>query len=345
MFVNLQNKIYKLLHWEFWNWWFFYFPVYIYYIYLSLRTRSPTFFSTLNPGMAMAGLLAYSKKHILDQLKPEYRVKDIFFDCQKDRKNIPHFLETMPLNYPLVAKPNCGERGKNVFKINSETDLAKHLKETKHDLLLQEYIDYPLELGVLYHYDPRKKQANITSIVQKQFLSVVGDGRSNILELVLKDARKRLYLKHLQNQNIDLNCVLADKQAKILEHIGNHRRGTIFLNANRLINPQLVEVFEKISTSIQGFYYGRFDCKVSSLKDLYAGKNIKIMEVNGANSEPAHIYHPKTSIWKAYQELFKHWNIIRRISVYNHQQGFKYLSLSDAVKQIINHLRSHKDDF
>lgn len=344
MFINLQNKVYKLLHWEFWDWSFFYLPVYGYYLYLSVKARSLTFFSALNPGIAMGGLLAYSKKHILAQIEPEYRIRDIFFNRNKDRKDIPNFLKAMPLNYPLIAKPNCGERGKNVVKIDSEADLQEHLKQTKHDLLLQEYIDYPIELGVLYYYDSRKNEPKITSIVRKGFLSVVGDGRSTVLELMLKDRRKRLYIRHLQNQNIDLDCILPSKEEKILECIGNHRRGTMFLNANHLINDQLVEVFRKISAPIEHFYYGRLDCKVLTLKDLYVGKNIKIMEVNGANSEPAHIYQPNTSIWSAYRDLFKHWNIICEISRYNHRQGFKYITLERALRQIIVHLKSHKDD-
>ena len=69
------------------------------------------------------------------------------------------------------------------------------------------------------------------------------------------------------------------------------------------------------------------------------------MEINGANSEPAHIYDPSTSLYNAYYELFKHWNIIYRISRYNHQKGVRYLNLVQAVRQIIRHLQAHRHDF
>jgi phosphomannomutase len=62
--------------------------------------------------------------------------------------------------------------------------------------------------------------------------------------------------------------VLSLGENRLLEPIGNHCRGTKFVNANHLINNQLDEVFSKISEGFEGFYYGRFDMKVESIDDL-----------------------------------------------------------------------------
>ena len=44
------------------------------------------------------------------------------------------------------------------------------------------------------------------------------------------------------------------------------------------------------------------------------GKNFKILELNGAKSEPAHIYHPGFPISEAYKVVFEHCNEIYTIA-------------------------------
>jgi len=68
---------------------------------------------------------------------------------------------------------------------------------------------------------------------------------------------------------------------------------------------------------------------VKSLEDLYAGK-FKLMELNGMGTLPVHIYDPNHSLRFAYRELFKHRNIIYRISKANRKKGHKFLSLKEA---------------
>ncbi len=43
----------------------------------------------------------------------------------------------------------------------------------------------------------------------------------------------------------------------------------MFLNGNHMINPELLEVFRELASGIKGFDYGRFDCKVKSLENMY----------------------------------------------------------------------------
>jgi hypothetical protein len=124
----------------------------------------------------------------------------------------------------------------------------------------------------------------------------------------------------------------------VLEPIGNHCRGTKFLNGNYLINSNLVQVFDKIAKPIDGFYIGRFDLKVNSIEDLNDGLNIKIMELNGVSSEPAHIYDPTTFIFKAYQALFNHYKLIFIIAKQNIELGNQYVPFWLVWKQIKMHL-------
>ena len=64
------------------------------------------------------------------------------------------------------------------------------------------------------------------------------------------------------------------------------------------------------------------------------------MELNGANSEPAHIYDPKTSLIDAYKAIFKHWNILFDISTANHKEGIKYDSFFYTLKEIKSYFRN-----
>ena len=138
-------------------------------------------------------------------------------------------------------------------------------------------------------------------------------------------------VNRLRNEGrIDLNEVLRENEEKLLEPIGNHVRGTAFLNAADLINDELNRVFDKLAIEIEGFYYGRFDIRCQSIPDLYKG-NFKVMEVNGAASEPAHIYSPNYPIFKGYRELLHHWRMLYKISRMNHRNGVQYMSFGTGM--------------
>ena len=122
-----------------------------------------------------------------------------------------------------------------------------------------------------------------------------------------------------------------------LEPIGNHCRGTTFYNANKLINDQLIDVFNRIAKQIEGYYYGRFDLKVPNLQDLYAGRNIKIMELNGVSSEVAHVYDPDYKLIRAYRDIAKHMDYIYQISKENYKKGIPHDSLWSFLKDLKIH--------
>ena len=63
---------------------------------------------------------------------------------------------------------------------------------------------------------------------------------------------------------------------------------------------------------------------------------MKIMELNGAGAEPAHIYHPNSSLWTAYKVLLSHWKVMYDISVINHKKGIPYLTLKEGMQVVKN---------
>ena len=57
-----------------------------------------------------------------------------------------------------------------------------------------------------------------------------------------------------------------------------------------------------------------------------------MIEVNGAGSEPTHIYDPRHSLFFAWKEIVRHWYILWKISRRNHAKGYPYLDLKEGVK-------------
>ena len=114
-----------------------------------------------------------------------------------------------------------------------------------------------------------------------------------------------------------------------MNSIGNHCLGTKFINSNALISEKLSASFDRISHQIEGFYFGRFDLRAASYDDLEKGK-VQIVELNGCGAEPAHIYHPGYSFWRAVGVLIRHWHDIYVISRMNHAMGAQYITFTEG---------------
>jgi len=215
--------------------------------------------------------------------------------------------------------------------VDSDREIDSYLLRMKVDFIIQELVDLPLEYGIFYTRFPRHEKGVVTSIAMKEMLSVTGNGKSTLQELILeKDRAKLQWNKLRQSHRHRLNEVLKEGESVELVSIGNHCLGTKFLDGSHLINDRLSETFDNISKQIDGFYFGRFDLRCACLEDLYSG-NIKVMELNGCGAEPAHIYDPGYSIAQAVAVLAMHWKNIFIISRENAKQGIPYISFKDAL--------------
>lgn len=344
MFIEARRKfsffITKIFNYEFWPFWLFYIPMYFYGLYLALMARSLMYFSSANPGMKYGGVMGESKHKVLSLIPKKYLPKTLFIANSTSFSSIIKRIKENAIEYPFIIKPDVGERGKDVEKINGEEELKAYLTNKSNELIVQEYIGYELEFGILYHRFPESKVGRITSVVQKDFLSVTGDGKRNLLELISTQIRAHGRLDYLRNKfRSQLNNVLANGEKLYLEPIGNHCRGTTFYDAQHLIHDKLNKVFDAIALEINGYYYGRFDIKVPSIDDLYEGKNIKILELNGVSSEVAHIYDPKYKLLRAYKDIANNMKIIAQIAKKNHGLGIPYDPLFQFLKDLVAHFR------
>jgi len=332
-----SNFMIRLRSWEYWPLQVVYFPIFFYWMWQAIRSGSLFFFSASNPSIESGGMLGESKSKILDLIPDEVKPITLFFNKGVELEDMITQFSQHQLTYPVIAKPDMGERGWQVVKVKDEIALVNYAESSTVDFIIQEYIDLPVELGVFYYRMPDEEQGVVSSIVLKEMLKVTGDGRSTLRELMTKYDRAKLQITTLEKER-DLSVVPKSGEDVELVGIGNHSKGTTFLNGNQWITEKLITQFDLLSKQVKGFYYGRYDLRCASREALERGE-MKIMELNGAGAEPAHIYHPGFSLFRAYGVLFKHWKILAQISRANHKNGVAYLTLKEA-KEIWSRIKA-----
>ena len=328
----LKRYYIKLFHWEYWPMWLVYFPVSFYYIFLSIKSKSFFFFSASNPNIETGGMFFESKWKIYELMPKQYFPTTVFIESSEEISMVLKKMEDASIAYPIIAKPDRGERGWLVQKIHSESELINYRSSVNIDFLIQSFIDYPIELSIFYFRNPKSNTGAITSITLKKFLTIKGDGKNNIETLLKADNRAFLQFKRLKKQaNIDFEKVLLGGEELVVVPYGNHALGAKFVNYSQILDQALVNSIDHISKQISGFYFGRFDLKCASIEDLKNGKNISILELNGAGAEPAHIYDPSFSFFQAQLVLAQHYKMMYDASRENNKTGIPFMTLESFL--------------
>ncbi len=279
----------------------------------------------------MGGMFGESKHDVLKKI-PVDLIPKTFLVRQPVSPEEVIDLIGIQFRYPVIFKPDIGERGYMVKRINASADVHHYMRKMKFDFLIQELVDLPIEAGVFYRRYPDEERGKVTSVVLKEMLSVVGDGSSTLKQLIFKSDRSKLQWKTLEETYRDrLQEVLPAGCRMEIVSIGNHCLGTRFINGNHLINEKMHDAYDAIAQRIDGFYFGRFDLRCNSVDDLVAG-NVRILELNGCGAEPAHIYDPGFSLFSAVSTLVAHWRAIFDIAQQNRKRGYRYLPLREAVR-------------
>lgn len=320
---------YKIRNWEHWDFSIVYALTGVLHLWQSMKARSFFYFSSANPGLENSGFIGERKSEIMklipDQMQPKwFLVENLNFT------EIQNLILLNNLTYPLIAKPNIGERGKGVARIDSEIELLSYFQKISVPFLIQGFVNHEFEAGIFYYRYPDEKTGVISSLVLKEFLHVMGDGKSTLSELVDAKPRARLVKGYLAKKfETNWKSIIPMGLKLKLEGIGNHCRGTTFLNGNEFISQTMVEKVDAIAKDIPGFYFGRFDVRAKDVEALENG-DFQILELNGAGAEPAHIYHPGFSFWNGQKVLLHHWKVLFKISRLNHKNGIPIWSFSKA---------------
>jgi hypothetical protein len=237
------------------------------------------------------------------------------------------FMHRARVSLPIVLKPNAGQRGSGVVVARSDEELDSYLNKCVVDTIVQEYVP-GAEFGVFYCRRPSEPHGRIISITEKRLPCVVGDGRRSIEHLILDDTRAVGMARfHLRRQRERLQIVPKAGEVVSLGDLGTHCRGALFLDARALLTRELERAFDELSKGFDGFFFGRYDVRVTSLADFRRGAGFKVIELNGVTSEATHIYDPAIGLVDAYRALFEQWRLAFEIGAENVRRGATVTSL------------------
>lgn len=346
----LVGRFKRLINWEFWPIQIFYAPVVLYVLLLAIRHRCLTVFTAANPAIPDGGFKGESKHDIYRGLRrsaaarPHMLDHELISGAVSTRERIHRalgFMDEHDLSFPIVLKPDAGERGKDVTIVRSSDELETALLTAKKTVILQEFVSGD-EFSVFYYRYPQQERGKIFSITEKRFPSLTGDGISNVEDLILNDRRAvALATKYFeQNRGRLANVPASGEEIRLIE-IGTHSRGAIFLDGISLRSDELEQKIDEICRGFEGFYFGRFDIRTPSQQDLLRGENFKIIELNGVTSESTNIYDPQYSLVDAYRTLFRQWRIAFEIGAENIKLGARATGVFELMNIVVGR-RAHK---
>ena len=330
----LSNIWTKCTTWEYWPAWFFNIPVFFMYIIQGIRNSNFLFFSRVNPDIITGGFFSEEKWPIYQMFPDKYIPLGTLIDPNMSTDEVQDSVQSHGLIFPLLVKPNIGERGMGIEKIYDISTLMAYHAYAGFTYIIQEYVPFSQEMSVLAYRRPEDSAIEVTSVCLKEKLSIHGDGHSSLEALALDNYRSRIQWARLAH-HFDPKHILPRGEKMILEPIGNHCRGTTFLNGNHLIDPRFIKLISRLFNSIRGeIHYGRFDIIYNNIDDLIACKNFKIVEFNGVGSEPAHIYQPGFPLMKAYKCMWEHVKILGDIGLSQKSRGVPAMTWNSFVRAL-----------
>lgn len=328
-----------MTHWEYWPFQVVYIPIYFLWAFYAVKAKSIFFFNASNPTIKNGGFIMESKKAIYNLIPQQYYPKTELIKEGTAVVEIKAIIEQSNIRYPFIAKPDVGLRGSGVKKINTLEDLEQYALKANFDFVVQDLIPFKNEVGIFYVRYPNEEKGKITGIVSKEFLIVTGNGVATVEELIKVNPRYELQLKVLKKEyGNKLLEVLPEGEKLNLVPYGNHARGAKFIDGSHWITDKLEATINEMCLQIPGFFFGRMDVMYNTFEELENGKNFAVVELNGAASEPTHIYDPRHSLFFAWKELARHITYMYEISVENNKNGAPYLAHKAGMKEYRLHL-------
>jgi hypothetical protein len=329
--------------WEFWPTWATYAPLVPWIAWLALRHGGPGTIAAANPAFSDGGLVGESKFEILRMLPSEWTVPSARLDpgpLDARRRAIAAFLELGGVAWPLVLKPDVGQRGAGVRKVSSLHQATGYLRDAPYPVVVQPWHPGPFEAGVFYCRHPREDRGRIFSITDKIFPRIVGDGSSTLAVLVQAHPRlSRQWPVFKARHAASLERVLKAGEIFVLGEVGNHCQGTLFRDGRALWTPDLEARIDAIARAVPGFFIGRFDLRYANRERFMAGEDLAILELNGVTAEPTDVYDPERTIWSSYRALFEQWRQVFTIGAANRRGGHEGASWGRLLHLGLQHLR------
>ena len=321
----LRGRWMRLRHWEYWPSAWVYPPIVWRLLWKSRRHGGLLSLTTTNPGIEASGFVGESKSRILASFGDDphiARFERIARGPLVDRlERVEAFRRRTAVDWPIVLKPDAGQRGEGVVVVRDAERLREVLASSDVELLAQEYVP-GREWGVLYIREPGRARGRLFSVAEKVPPVVVGDGVHDLRWWILHDRRALpLARRHLRMHAAELDRVLAEGEAFVLSEIGTHSLGAMFVDANHLRTPALEEAIDRLSRRFRGFHLGRYDLRAPDEAAMREGRDFKVLELNGLTSEAAHAYDPRYGYRRAVEIWTEQWETALRIGAANRAAG------------------------
>ncbi len=331
--------------WEFWPAWMIYPPIAVHGLWLGLRHRGFTVFTAANPGMPLGGLAGESKAAILGAFPegtPEiarFAVLEAGTEVEARLAVLDAFMARAGLGFPVVLKPDVGERGQGVGIIHDRTEAAAHLRRDPGVVIAQEYVE-GREFGLFYARLPSEPRGRILSVTAKHLIGVRGDGRRTLEELILDDPRAVCMAPFfLRRFAARLGEIPPEGEEVRLAPLGTHCRGACFTDGREEVwSPLLEERLDALSRRFEGFYFGRYDVRTPSAAALRERGEFKVLELNGVSSESTHLYDPRNSLFRGWHILVTQWRLAFRIGAENRARGHRPAGAREILRAVVTHL-------
>ncbi len=323
----------KILHWEQWPFKLLYAPLAPVWLWYIVRSGSVWFFTPSNPKLTFGGMEGEPKKEMYDLLPKEFYPGTFTALPKEDFLQVKNKMIEHGIIFPLIVKPEVAGQGILLRKIDNEEELESYHKKMPVEYIVQQMVNYPMEVSLFYYRFPNQPQGSITGFLHKIPLQVTGDGKCTLEQLIMKHHKAHKRVNELRSKHgMNFDKVLPAGEKYMLSYAANHNRGAHFINLHTQIDERLVSILDKISLDVNDFFYGRYDIMCASVEDLKQGKNFSILEYNGCGAEPNHFYDTGYSLSGAYKEILKHWKALYKISRYNNKHGIKYWPLFKGIK-------------
>ncbi len=351
--ARIRAAVTRAIGHEWWPMWATYLPVIVGLPVLAIKGRSVLAFTACNPGIERGGgFVGESKSAILGKFPAgESRVLRSLAIGPGGSERAAAAIEAIATDeqlggYPIVIKPDAGERGQGVRLARSDTDIRAFLEDEPGAAVIQRYHPGPHECGIFWMRktradDPRpigERDGFISSITLKEFQYLEGDGRHTIRRLIERHPRYRCQMRIFFERFAGrLDEVLPEGERLLLSFAGSHCQGTRFAEGGHLLTAELEAAINDIARSFAGggLDYGRFDIRYENEAELKAGRGFAVVEVNGTTSEPTNMYDSTHSLPAAWGLLFSHWSQACRIGRERIEAGGRALAVGKFVAMVL----------
>ncbi|MFI4916133.1 MAG: alpha/beta fold hydrolase [Phycisphaerales bacterium JB060] len=361
---RIRAQVWRWISHEFWPSWISYLLLTPTFVTQSLRARHPVAFTATNPGIAGAGGFVGERKSTIAAalersgapLLPTVLIR-MHSDPERRVRRVERLLQTRPElgGYPVVLKPDRGERGRAVRVCRSVEDVREQVARVPTDLVLQKFDASPYEVGLFWvrlhkpgRGDEAGREGEIFAVTRKVFPVIVGDGRRTLRQLVLADDRFRVQERVFEARfGRAIDRVPSTGERVRMGMAGNHSQGCRFEDGADLITDALTHVIDGICRRFPdadgrpgGLDIGRFDIRYADEDELKAGRGFSVIELNGSSAEATNVYDPTRTWWWAIEVMSQQWAHAYRLGTMRRAMGYPAVSLADLMRMVWRARRS-----